>query len=178
MNDLRFRRLVRADFPMLGGWLAQPHVRRWWNHDFSPAAVEADFGAVVGGHDPTEMFIAAHGGRPFGLIQRYTFADNPGYREELAPLVSMPPHALSIDYLVGPPALTKRGYGTEMIRAAVAAVWEDYPAASAIIVPVVAANRPSWRALEKAGFSRCAEGALAPDNPIDDDAHFIYRIDR
>jgi aminoglycoside 6'-N-acetyltransferase len=36
-----------------------------------------------------------------------------------------------------------------------------------IVVPIVAGNRASWRALEKAGFVRIAEGDLAPDNPVD-----------
>jgi hypothetical protein len=36
----------------------------------------------------------------------------------------------------------------------------------------------SWRALEKAGLKRVAEGPMSPDNPIDDALHYIYRVDR
>jgi aminoglycoside 6'-N-acetyltransferase len=57
-------------------------------------------------------------------------------------------------------------------------VWERYPEARAIIVPVVATNRASWRALEKAGFRRVAEGDLAPDNPIDPPRSLVLRVDR
>ncbi|MET7498778.1 hypothetical protein [Streptomyces microflavus] len=39
-------------------------------------------------------------------------------------------------------------------------------------------NRASWRALEKAGLLRVAEGEMEPDNPVDDRAHYLYRIDR
>lgn len=56
--------------------------------------------------------------------------------------------------------------------------WLDHPDTPAVLVPVVAANRASWRALEKAGLVRVAEGEMEPDNPIDDRLHYVYRIDR
>jgi aminoglycoside 6'-N-acetyltransferase len=178
MNALNFRRLARADFALLGAWLAQPHVARWWNHDPSPPSVEADFGPSVDSTDPAEAFIASARGRPVGLIQRYTFADNPGYIAELAPLIAVPGAALSIDYFIGEPDALRRGVGSAMIRAAVASIWRNYPSAPMVVVPVVAANTASWRVLERAGFRRVAEGPLAPDNPVDDWAHFVYRIER
>ena len=178
LQDLHFRRLVRADFPLLGGWLAQPHVRRWWNHDPAPAAVEADFGRAVDGHEPGDVFLVSDRQRPFGLLLRYTFGDAPAYIDELSALVAVSPEALSIDYFVGEPSCLRRGLGTAMIQAAVAAIWRDFPQAPAVIVPVGAGNLASWRTLEKAGFSRLAEGPLVPDNPIDDPAHHVYGITR
>ncbi len=65
-----------------------------------------------------------------------------------------------------------------MIALAVENTWTVYPAAPAVIVAVVAANAASWRALEKAGLQRVAEGAMSPDNPIDDPLHYVYRINR
>ena len=173
-----FRHLTRADFALLGGWLAQPQVARWWNHESSPQAMEADFGAVIDGLDPADVFIVSLGTQPIGLLQRYTFADNPGYITELAQLIDAPGAALSIDYLIGRPDLLGRGVGSAMIRAAVDAIWRDYPNAPSIIVPVCSANAASWRALERAGFALVATGWLAPDNPIDDGDHRVYRIER
>ena len=178
VNDLNLRRLRRADFPMLGAWLAQPHVARWWNHDVSPQGVETDFGPTVDGHDLADIFIASANGHAFGLVQRYTFADNPGYMVELAELVPVAGASLSIDYLVGEPDALRRGWGTAMIRAVVATTWRDYPLAPAVVVPVHATNAASWRVLERAGFRRVAAGPLTPDNPIDDHAHFVYQFDR
>jgi len=65
-----------------------------------------------------------------------------------------------------------------MIAAAVEDTWNSYPDAPAVLVAVVAANVASWRALEKAGLKRVAEGPMSPDNPIDDALHYIYRVDR
>jgi aminoglycoside 6'-N-acetyltransferase len=111
-------------------------------------------------------------------VQRYTFADNPGYGVELAPLLAVPAGALSLDYFVAATDLLRHGLGTVMVREVVRTAWSAYPGADAFIVPVVAANVASWRMLERAGFRRVAEGPLQPDNPIDDPAHFIYRMDR
>ena len=129
MHGLTLRRLARADFALLSAWLARAHVARWWNHDVSPQAVEADFGAVVDGDDPADIFIASVLGRPFGLVQRYTFTDNPGYMAELSPLLAVPGAALGMDYFVGEPDALKCGRGTAMIQAAVRSTWSDYRSA-------------------------------------------------
>jgi aminoglycoside 6'-N-acetyltransferase len=178
VSTLTFRPLTRTDFALLGRWLAQPHVARRWNHEHSPQAMEADFGAVIDRLDPADVFIVSLEAQPIGLLQRYTFADNPGYVADLAGLIDAPAAALSIDYLIGEPELLGRGIGSAMIRAAVDAIWRDHPAAPSIIVPVSTANVASWRALERAGFTLAATGWLEPDNPIDDGDHRVYRIER
>ena len=94
------------------------------------------------------------------------------------PILHAPGAALSIDYFVGAPELLRQGLGAAMIRAFVAEIWRDYPQAPAVIVPVNAANPASWRVLERAGFSKAAEGPLTPDNPIDDIHHYVYMIKR
>ncbi|HSW03661.1 GNAT family N-acetyltransferase [Aquabacterium sp.] len=175
---IHLRRLGRADYPLLAAWLARPHVARWWNHEHTPEALEHDFGPSIDGADLAEIFIADAHGRPFGLVQRYTFADNPGYIDELAPLLAVPGAALSMDYFVGEPAALRRGLGTAMLQAALRSTWRDHASAPAVIVPVGAANTASWRLLERVGFHRVAEGPLTPDNPIDGPAHFVYRIER
>ena len=47
-----------------------------------------------------------------------------------------------------------------------------------MLVAVVAANHASWRALEKAGLRRVAEGDMVPEDPADDPRHVVYRADR
>ncbi|QCX74038.1 hypothetical protein C9F11_01675 [Streptomyces sp. YIM 121038] len=65
-----------------------------------------------------------------------------------------------------------------MIRAVIERTWAEHPAAPCVLVPVVAANRASWRALERAGLRRVGTGDLEPDNPVDDRTHYFYRADR
>lgn len=175
---ITWRPLAESDFPLLRVWLEQPRVARWWNHDTSPEAVRRDFGPAVRGEEPTENLLALLDGRPIGLVQRCCLADYPEYLEELTPVVDVPAGAMSIDYLIGEPDQLGHGVGPRMIASMIARTWLDHPAATCIIVPVVAANRASWRALEKAGLRGIGEGSIKPDNPIDDPRHYVYRIDK
>jgi aminoglycoside 6'-N-acetyltransferase len=174
VSGYSFRPVRREDFPLLGRWLAQPHVQRWWADDPSPQALEADYGATIDGTEPAEVFIAWRDGEPIGLAQRYRLSAYPQYLEQLRPIIQVPAGAWSIDYLIGEARDIGRGWGSEMIRAFTQNIWRDDAQASAIIVPVHTANAASWRALEKAGYSRLASGLLEPDNPADDRSHYIY----
>jgi aminoglycoside 6'-N-acetyltransferase len=177
-GNLTWRPLTAADLPMLAGWLAEPGVARWWNHESSPAAVERDFGPSVRGEEPGEDLVVLVDDRPVGLLQRARISDYPEDLEGFAALVPVPPGAVEIDYLIADPGLRGRGLGTRLITMAVARTWTDHPAASAVLVAVVAGNVASWRALEKAGLERVAEGDLTPDNPVDPPLHYVYRADR
>ncbi|MGY1716450.1 GNAT family N-acetyltransferase [Geodermatophilus sp. SYSU D01106] len=173
-----FRPLTRADLPLLGRWLEEPLVARWWAHETTPEALEADFGPCIDGTDRAEVLLALADGRPFGLVQRYRIADFPEYVDELMPVVAVPPRALSIDYLIGEPGVRGGGAGAAMLRAFVAESWAAHPEADAVLVPVAAGNVASWRALERAGFTRVAEGPLTPDNPVDPPDHVVYLLRR
>lgn len=163
---------------MLATWLQEPLVARWWNHESSPEAIERDFGAAIDRAEPTEIFVATTAGRPFGLIQRYPIDAYPDYLEELSTVCPVRPATLSIDYLIGEPDLRGSGHGAAMIAAFITVSWAACPDAPAIIVPVCAGNIASWRALERAGLRRIAEGELEPDNPRDSRDHFIYGCER
>ena len=178
MGAIAFVPLRREDFPLLAKWLTEPTVARWWDHETSPEALENDFGAAVDGAEPTQVFLAHAEGRPFGLIQRYAVASYPEYVEELTPLCPPPPGALSIDYLIGEPECRGHGLGAAMIAAFVAESWASYPDASAVVVAMHQRNPASWRAVERAGFRRIAEGELTPDNPVDNRDHYLYQLDR
>ena len=178
VDELTWRPLTAADLPLLARWLAQPAVARWWAHDASPEAVERDFGPSVRGEEAGEDLVVLLGGRPVGLLQRARIADYAEDLEELSALVDVPPGAVELDYLLADEAPRGRGVGTRLIAAAVASTWTDHPTAPAVLVAVVAANVASWRALEKAGLRRVAEGDMAPEHPDDDPLHVVYRIDR
>lgn len=163
---------------MLAGWLASPPVARWWNHEWSAEAIEQDFGPSADGREPNEDWLALVDGLPVGLVQRSRVDDYDENLRDFSALVEVPSGAITLDYLLGDPERIGRGLGTAMISAMVERTWADRPGAPAILVSVVAANVASWRALEKAGFRRVAEGDLEPDNPVDDPLHYVLRVDR
>ncbi|MCM3922153.1 acetyltransferase [Frankia sp. AiPs1] len=175
---ITWRQLDEADFALLRGWLEQPTVARWWNHETTTEAITRDFGPAARGEEPAEDFLALLDDRPVGLVQRCRLADYPKYHDELASIVDIQAGAMTIDYLIGEPDQTGRGLGSRMIASMIRRIWIDHPEVTCIVVPVVAANQASWRALEKAGLRRVGQGALAPDNPVDDPLHYVYRVDR
>lgn len=181
-HTINLRRVTVDDFALLATWLARPHVHRWWFHEFTPEAVARDFGPSARGEEPNEDWLAllsdADGERPIGLVQRSFWHDYPEYVEEVAHILTIPDDAVTIDYLIGELADTGRGLGPAIIGAMLTDTWATLPRADCVIVPVALGNRPSWRALEKAGFTRIADGEVAPDNPADPPAHVIYRLDR
>ena len=175
---LAWRPLTAADIDMLAEWLREPQVARWWNHDTTPDGIERDFGPSVRGEEAGEDLIVSVDGHPIGLVQRSVISDYPEDLAEFAAIVDVPDGAIELDYLIGDAARRGRGLGARMIAAAVENTWTDHPNAPAVLVAVVAANVASWRALEKAGMRRIAEGTMSPDNPIDDPLHYVYRVDR
>ncbi len=177
-SALTWRPLSSADLPLLCEWLREPQVARWWNHDATAAGVERDFGPSVRGEEPGEDLVVLLDGRPVGLLQRSVIADYPQDLVEFAALVEVPDGAVELDYLIADPALRGHGLGARMIARAVEETWKALPTVPAVLVAVVAANTASWRVLEKAGLQRIAEGAMSPDNPVDDPLHYVYRVDR
>ena len=78
---LTWRPLAAADLPLLGDWLRDCQVSRWWHHETTAQAVERDFGPSVRGEEPGEDLVVSLGGRPIGLVQRSVISD---YPQELA----------------------------------------------------------------------------------------------
>jgi aminoglycoside 6'-N-acetyltransferase len=171
--DFRFRPLRREDFAMLSGWLAQPHVRRWWGDEHDLGSIEAGFGPAVDGRDPTEVFIVEQDGEPIGLIQRYLIDEDPEWKRSLE-VADIPAAAAGIDYLIGEERLIGQGIGAGMIGRFVEGTWPRYPGVRAIAVAVQQENRRSWRVLEKTGFQRTWAGTIESDDPNDEGPSYVY----
>ena len=61
-----------------------------------------------------------------------------------------------------------------MIELFTASTFDRYPGVGAVVVDVQQANRPSWRALEKAGFHRVFAGTIDSDDPSDAGPAYVY----
>ncbi len=164
-----FRPLAREDFPMLGAWLAEPGVEPWWMERSDPEGVEERYGPAVDGDDPSEVFVIVAGGRDVGMIQRYRNRDHPEWDRAIGIA-----HAASIDYLLGAGADRGRGLGSAAIAAFTEQAFAAYPDVAVVVAAPQQANVASWRALEKAGFTRVWEGVLDSDDPADAGPAFVY----
>jgi aminoglycoside 6'-N-acetyltransferase len=169
--------MERDDLPLLSRWLGEPHVARWWCEPADLESVTARYGPAIDGPDPTELFIAALDGQDVGMFQLYLLADNRSYLDALAPAGATADGA-SIDYLLGEPGLTGRGLGPALIRMVSSHAWRRHPGATQIVVAVQQDNRPSWRALEKAGYRRAWSGLVDSGDPADEGPSHVYLLER
>jgi aminoglycoside 6'-N-acetyltransferase len=164
------------DLPLVSRWLAEPHVAQWWREPSDLADVREKYLPCLEGRDPTELFLIERGGSAIGFIQRYLVADDPEWERALrATGAADAGQAVGIDYLIGDPALTGKGIGSAAIREFTAVAFRRYPQAVSVLVDVSQANRPSWRALERAGYTRCWAGLLDSSDPSDEGPSYLYR---
>jgi len=180
--------MSRNDFPALAAWLRAPHVEAWFprmhGEPDSGAAVEAEYGPCIDGVDPTELFVIEAEGEPVGFMQRYRISDNPSWAAALSAagessaLLGDISGAVGFDYAIGVLGATGRGVGSEAIRQLLADTFGRYPDVDTVIVAMQQANRPSWRALERAGFERRWAGLLESSDPSDAGPSYIYAISR
>ena len=95
-----FRPVSEVDFPLMTGWLAQPHVRAFYQKDpITLDEVAAKYGPRVRGEAPTHCHLALSQGRPFGYLQCYRNLDWPDWAAEIDV-----DGGLSIDLFIGDPA--------------------------------------------------------------------------
>ena len=147
-HRIGFRPLDRQDFPLVSRWFAEPHVARWWNEDSSLEHIEAKYGRRVDGVDRTSMWIIEIDGRPAGLAQHYAHDDHPAHDTAVGI-----PDAVGIDYLLCED-VAGRGMGPAVLDAFAGFVLELTPRARCCVATPAQENRPSWVALERAGFQR------------------------
>lgn len=131
------------DLPLLGSWLQQPHVSRWWG-DPAETLKEVSERPRGGG----DALIAA-GGVPVGYVRWQVPA-----RKELdaAGLFEVPDEVVDIDIAIGEAKQLDRGIGS----AALVILRERLTRAGVTMVMLATAvrNERAVRAYEKAGFTR------------------------
>jgi aminoglycoside 6'-N-acetyltransferase len=124
------------------------------------------------------MFVICYRVDPIGIIQRYRLADHVEWSETIRATGIDVEHVAGVDYMIGVVDVTGRGIGSAAIDRFTDMLFRDYRDVSAVLAAPQQGNVPSWRALEKAGYTRVWSGELDSDSPSDVGPAFVYRRSR
>jgi len=164
------RPMGEEDLELIGGWLLQPHLARWWR-DPPDEQLAAIRGRVRGESDcSTRMLIVTEGDRVVGWAQWYWWDDYP----QAAVAVGARPGEAGIDYAIGDRAAVGRGVGRRLVGTLVRQVRRERPGAGVLVAPE-ATNVASRTVLELNGFHLVEVRPVASEPT--DDPMAIYRLD-
>ena len=158
---LTLRPATPDDLALLRRWDAQPHVIAADPNDDWAWEVEL-------GRDPDwrEQLIAERDGEPLGFVQIIDPA-----REESRYWGDVPGGLRALDLWIGEARDLGRGYGTEMMRLALARCFAS-PDVTAALVDPLAGNTRAHRFYERLGFRFVERRRFGEDDC------FVYRLDR
>jgi len=167
---ITFRPLAPDDLPMLHRWLNNPAVTRWWYPAPGFDEVVAKYLPRIAGTAPVYPFVASAGDTPFGYLQWYRLAENPGH-----PAAAWAGSgAAAVDLLIGEDAYRGRGLGATMLRAFVRTVVFADPGITTCFIDPHPENVAAIRSYRRAGFRELGIGAVTADS----DAAWLLRWER
>jgi aminoglycoside 6'-N-acetyltransferase len=161
MKMMNLRPVTAADLALLRHWDEQPHV--------IAAAPNDDWGWEVElnrSPDWREQLIAELDGRPIGFVQIIDPA-----REESHYWGDAPGGLRAIDIWIGEADELGKGYGTKMMKLALARCFSD-PSVTAVLIDPLADNLRAHRFYERLGFH------FVERRRFGDDDCLVYRLNR
>lgn len=161
MPEVTLRPAHPGDLDLLRHWDQQPHVLSCDpDHDW-PWETE-----LARTPPWREQLVGEVDGRPVGFIQIIDPAE-----EESRYWGDAPPNLRAIDIWIGEAGDLNRGYGTAMMRLAIARCFAP-PEVTAILIDPLASNTAAHRFYERLGFR------FVERRQFDEDDCFVYRLER
>jgi aminoglycoside 6'-N-acetyltransferase len=147
--EIGFRALEERDFPMLARWLAEPHVRRFYQKtQVMLEEIAREYGPSARGEEPTLCHLALQAGTPFAYLQCYRNVDYP----EWAAIIGAE-DGVSIDLYIGDPGFLHRGLGRAALGGYLRRVgFARHPGEQRAYIGHEAANAAALRCSEAVGF--------------------------
>ena len=150
--------MTEADLPTVAGWLAEPHVARWWTPDTTAEAQLDKYRERIKTAGATTMLMASDQDRPVGWGQWYRWDDYPS----AAQAMQASDGEAGIDYAIGDPTAVGHGLGTDLVAALVHEVRRCTGPVGLLVAPD-ATNMASRRVLEKNAFELVAIRLVASE---------------
>lgn len=141
MAEYIFTKVTREDYPMLRGWLAQPHVQAWWGSpEEEISLIEEDIEK-----GPTDMRIVHHESRPFAYVQDY-----PAHYWPMPHYAPFPKGTRAIDTFIGDPQMLGQGHAARYLRARAEMLLAE--GVQKVVIDPSPENTRAVRAYRSAGF--------------------------
>ena len=140
-GTFNFIPLAHSHLPVIGRWLTEPHVARWYD---SPAAALGHIECHID-EPEIECFLVQLDGRPIGYIQGYdphAYPNHP-YRDQAF-------GTRGIDQFIGEPELVGCGHGPRFIRKFILRLFDR--GVPRVVTDPAPTNTVAIRAYMKAGF--------------------------
>ena len=140
-GTFNFIPLAHSHLPVIGRWLTEPHVARWYD---SPAAALGHIECHID-EPEIECFLVQLDGRSIGYIQAYdphAYPNHP-YRDQAF-------GTRGIDQFIGEPELVGCGHGPRFIRKFILRLFDR--GVPRVVTDPDPENIRAVRAYEKAGF--------------------------
>jgi len=150
-HEIDFRLVEEMDFPTLTAWLAEPHVRKFYQKTpATPEEIAAEYGPMVRGDEPTICHLAISGSVPFAYLQCYRNADYPEWCD-----TASVDDGISVDLFIGDPAHLHRGFGRAALGAYLRRIaFPHYGGEMRAYIAHEAANTAALRCSHAVGFRR------------------------
>jgi aminoglycoside 6'-N-acetyltransferase len=161
MSRVRLRPATLDDLALLRRWDEQPHVIE--SDPDSDWEWETELGRTP---DWREQLVAEVDGVPIGFVQIIDPA-----REDSHYWGDAPANLRAIDIWIGEPSWLGMGYGTTMMRLALARCFAD-PAVTGVLIDPLAGNTRAHRFYERLGFKFVEHRRFGSDECR------VYRLDR
>lgn len=141
--EVRLLDVTSSDLPLIGRWLREDHVRRYWGEPEENLRLLRDPPS-----SGSRRAVIEADGRKVGLV----LWQHPSRRElDEAGLHDVPESVIDIDIMIGEAAEVGRGVGPAAIRMAAESALAD-SSVPFVIAATLIENQPSQRAFVKAGF--------------------------
>ena len=148
-EEIDFRPVEESDFSKLTAWLAEPHVRQFYQKTpVTLAEVAAEYGPTVRREEPSICHLAFHCGAPFAYLQCYRNACYPEWAE-----IIQASDGVSVDLYIGESGYLRRGFGCAALSAYLQRIaFPSYPEEKRAYIAHELTNEAALRCSQAAGF--------------------------
>lgn len=139
------------DAPVIAAWMAEPHIRRWWQQDWPVDRWSRELAGQLAG-DHSIPCLATLEETDFAYLELYRVR-----HDRLAEYYDHDPHDWGVHVAIGAVALTGRRIGQRLLRSVADALLRADPSCRRVVAEPDTANAASVRAFSAAGFVTAGE---------------------